>query len=307
MLENAERPLAPATPTPAAALVLLRDSDHGVQLFMTRNTDEPGSRERNRWDFPAGPLRQSDSTWIPLGGWSASKCANMLRKTNETRSLAYFAAAGRVAFQFTGILFAQAQDGTLATNIDVTYVRDYRQQLFQNATTFRDVLEARNLEFRPDMLRPWLRWINTEWQFRRFDTVYFTAVMPPDQAVEFESYTGAWGGWVGPAEVLSLCGEESSDYISGPVRLICESLLNVTSVAGAMCKIRDISPITPTVFKRNGEWWVSLDPKADPSERGRTREKDAVDTVDGNDETEDPTSLTTDLEDAVNPPNPTSA
>lgn len=272
---------------------------------MTRNVDEPGQQDRNRWDFPASPVRQSDSAWLPMAGSSAARCAQLLRKTNETRSLAYFVAAGRVALELTGVLFAQTTDGTLATNTDIAFVQDTRHQLIEKRATYRDVLEARNLEFRPDILRPWLRWVNTQWQLRRYDTVYFTAVMPPDQDVKFESITGAWGGWVSAAEVLSMCGDDSSDFISGPVRLICESLLGVTSVAAAMCKIRDITPITPEVFKKDGTWWVSLDPKADPSERGRARATEAVDTSD-DDEDENPKSLAADLEDVENAPNPSS-
>ena len=302
MFEGGKRTLTPPQPLPASAIVLIRDSEHGVQMFMTRNVNEPGQDDRNRWDFSSGQVRPSDSRWLPMAGATPERCAQMLRKTNVTRSLAYFVAAGRIALELTDVLVAQTANGTIATETDVTYVRDSRAELFQKKMAFGDVLETRNLEFRPDMLRPWLRWVNTEWQLKRFDTVYFTAVMPPDQSVNFESFTGAWGGWVSPAEVLSMCGEDSSDFISGPVRLICESLLGVPSVAAAMCKIRDVTPITPEVFKKDGTWWVSLDPHADPSERGRTRQTEVVDTS-GDEEGEDPQSLTSELEEVDGPAN----
>lgn len=268
-------------------------------MFMTRNPDEPGTPERSRWDFPAGELKPADSLWIPMAGWNASRCARALRKENESRSQAYFVAAGRIAFERTGLILAQTSEGTAATCDDVALAMDSREAMFRDSVSFSDVLVARDLEFRPDMLRPWLRWINTEWQFKRHDTVFFATVVPPEQQVDFRSFTGAWGGWVNPGEFLEMCGENSSDYISGPVRLICESLVGVSSAVAAMCKIRDITPITPEVFKRDGRWWVSLDPKADPSERGRVRATEVVDSTNVDEDDTGPTSLTSTHDSAV--------
>ena len=267
----------PDKPEPAVCVIFMRESPDGLELFMTRNSSARGDDDSNRWGFPFTTVRASDTRLNQTSGWNSAKCARMLRKDNETRSLMYFAAAGRLAFECTGVLLAEDADGHVVTSEEAPFVRASRQDLLDGNTTFAEVLRARELTLRPDLLHPWLRWINTQWQLRRYDTVYFTAVVPPGQEIDFISRHNQWGGWVKPAAVLDACGEDSADFISGPVRLVCESFHNVRTPGAAMCKIRDITPITPEVFKRDGQWWVSLAPLADPSQRGTLRNLDAVD------------------------------
>ena len=129
---------------------------------------------------------------------------------------------------------------------------------------------------RLDLLSPWMRWVNTPWQLRRHDTIFFICAVPHGQTVSFRSVNESWGGWMTPAEVLehSLPGE--AEFISTPTRLVCEGLAKTPTVGSAMARVRDMSPVLPEIVRHDGRWWVALADRADPSDRGRIRDLDTV-------------------------------
>lgn len=266
-----DRPPHPDTPTPAAAVVLVRDTAAGVQLFVTRQSDVRGNVERNRWSFPTVELSASDLRRLPLAGWSPEKCAAQLGMSAGGRALGYFAAAARAALLTTGILLAEDLDGRVVTTADAPDWDDDRAELADGRLSLPQFLDDRSLRFRPDLLHPWLRWINTPWQLRRFDTVFFVAALPHVQALEFRSRNDSWGGWMTPAEVLEATGPSASDHISVATRLVCEGLAEVPTVGAAMARVRDLRPVRPEIVRHDDAWWVTVRPPGEPSDREALR------------------------------------
>jgi hypothetical protein len=277
MFATADRLPHPDRPAPGAALVLVREAAAGVEVFVTRQSDVRGNAERNRWAFPTTELITADLRRIRTAGWSAEQCAAALRIDSPSRALALYAAAARIGLVAMGILLAEDIEGRVATTAGVPVEPGTRELVAARRLSFPQVLHDRDLRFRPDLLRPWLRWINTPWQLRRFDTVYFAAALPHVQQVDFHPYNDSWGGWKAPAEVLAESDPDRSEHISVATRLVCESLAEVPSVGSAMTRIRDLRPITPEITRRGDEWWVSVSPPADPSQRGALRDARTID------------------------------
>ena len=97
-------------PRPTSAIVLVRDSADGLELFITRQLDARGVEDRNRWAFPTSSLRPGDVRKLPLAGWNSARCARALSIENKSRALHHFSAAARITFAATGILLAEDVD-----------------------------------------------------------------------------------------------------------------------------------------------------------------------------------------------------
>ncbi|MCQ9368602.1 hypothetical protein NQ038_00875 [Brevibacterium sp. 50QC2O2] len=290
----------PDTPKPYAGAVLLRDTPDGLEVFVTRTQTDPGIADPGRWSFPVAPTRAGDAVRAPLSAWNAADCARALRVDNQARALSYFTAAARVLLMRMGVLLAALPSGRLATAEDFPWLERGRTAVEDRRQKFIGLLRSQSMTLRLDMLHPWLRWVNTEWQLRRMDTVYFTLALPHGQRVRFRPVGDAWGGWLSPAEVLARAdaaaqeaGAGPNEFISLPTRLICESLLDTRTVGSAMLRVRDLTPVRPGLVHRGSEWLITLDPPADPSDRGALRSFEPVDpTGTGAEEDDDAATLT---------------
>lgn len=281
----------PDVPRRASSLVLIRDTDKGLEVFITRQADQRGVSDRNRFSFPFTVIRPEDSRQLPMGDWTSERCARGLNMDNAGRAVGFYAAAGRLALQNMGIILAEGHDLRVVTEIEPQFLRAAGTQLRDHRASFPSMLHSRDVEFRPDLLKPWLRWVNTPWQLRRYDTVYFVCVVPPEQSVEFSSINQSWGGWMTPDEVLQAVAlwEEgkgaSAQFLSVPTRLMLESLRTAPSAAAAMLRIRDPRPMQPTILYERGQWRISLEPQT-------AQDMEDLSQLETESEEEDPTTLT---------------
>lgn len=260
----------PEAPRPASAIVLIRDSLEGLETFITRQLDARGVDDRNRLAYPVSNLRPGDLRNLPLAGWNSARCARTLSIENKSRALHHFSAAARISFAAAGVLLAEDVDRDIVAAPQTDW-RGTRSRLFSSEISWSQILRDRDLRLRPDLCKPWLRWINTGTQLHRFDTTYFVATVPFGQSVDFLSPNETSGGWKRPEEILADVGEDP-DRISASTRLIAESLVNVPSVGAAMAQVRDLHPLRPEVTNLDGEWRVVIHPGRDLYRKGTLRD-----------------------------------
>ena len=260
----------PEAPRPASAIVLVRDSPNGLETFITRQLDARGVEDRNRLSYPVGNLRPGDLRKLPVAGWNSGRCARVLNIENRSRAIHHFSAAARVAFAATGILLAENVDRDIVAAPQTEW-RGTRSKLYSSEIAWSQILRERDLRLRPDLCKPWLRWINTATQLHRFDTTFFLATVPFGQDVDFLSPNEASGGWRLPREILDEAGGDP-DRISASTRLIAESLMKVPSVGAAMAQVRDVHPLRPEVINEDGEWRVVVQPGRDLYRKGTMRD-----------------------------------
>lgn len=160
----------PAAARPAATVVLLRDGTGGLEVFMLRRLVAMAFAG-GRHVFPGGVVDAADE----------SPTLTAIRET----------------FEESGVLLAA---GNVA---DQALLEQDRLGLIEHRTTLADVLSRHHLVARPDLLRPWSRWITPEFEPRRYDTHFFVALAPDGQRARDVGGESDDATWVAPRAALA--------------------------------------------------------------------------------------------------------
>ncbi|GAY10893.1 NUDIX domain-containing protein [Pseudonocardia sp. N23] len=186
----------PVVPRPAATVLLLRDDPDGrLQVFLQRRV-KGMAFAGGMTVFPGGGVDASDRAdgvaWEgPEPGWWADR----LRCTTD-EAAGFVLAAVRETFEECGVLLA---DGAA---VDAATLAEARDDVAQRRRPFGDVLAGLGLRIRADQLRAWARWITPIVQPRRYDTAFFTAIVPPGQEADAQTTEAVEAAWWTPAAAL---------------------------------------------------------------------------------------------------------
>ena len=175
----------PASPRPAATVLLLRDSVAGIELLMTRRS-MTASFAPGAYVFPGGGVDLLDA---------ATHAHASRRATQSDLHLTQAIAAIRESFEELGVLIAQRSDGTGAKQEDITAI-DRKQP-------FAAQCAARGLTLCGADVFVLAHWITDRDLPRRFDVPFLVARMPEGQtpiADETEQFEPVW---VRPADALT--------------------------------------------------------------------------------------------------------
>ena len=175
----------PATPRPAATVLLLRDSDAGIEVLMTRRS-MTASFAPGAYVFPGGGVDLLDA---------ATHVHASRRATQIDLHLTQAIAAIRESFEELGVLIAKRSDGTCATQEDITAI-DRKQP-------FAAQCAARGLTLCGADVFVLAHWITDRDLPRRFDVPFLVARMPEGQtpvADETEQFEPVW---VRPVDALT--------------------------------------------------------------------------------------------------------
>lgn len=164
-------------PRPAATVLLLRDSDHGVEVLMTRRSPTasfaPGANV-----FPGGGIDAADT---------AAHAIAERRPTQDDLRLTQAIAAIRESFEELGILLARHADGWPAGAQDIAALKRHEPFFAQ--------CQAHGLTLSADQVYVFAHWITDRDLPRRFDVPFLVARMPKDQipvADEAEQFEPVW-------------------------------------------------------------------------------------------------------------------
>ncbi|HLT27236.1 MAG TPA: MBL fold metallo-hydrolase [Zeimonas sp.] len=171
----------PATPRPAATILLLRDADEGPEVLMTRRS-LAASFAPGAYVFPGGVVDAADARARERGLVHA-------RDDQEHEILAYAAAAVREAFEEVGILLARGAG-------DARELAQLAERLGrQRHENFLEQLAAHGLRLALDEVYWFSHWITDRDLPKRFDARFFVARMPEHQhpvADEGEQFEPVW-------------------------------------------------------------------------------------------------------------------
>nr|MCU0624499.1 MBL fold metallo-hydrolase [Gemmatimonadaceae bacterium] len=180
----------PATPRPAATILLLRDAPEGLQVLMTRRSAK-ASFAPGAYVFPGGALDEADAG-------PASVAVARCRDDQDDAQRHYAAAALREAFEELGVLLAwragtvEPCDPSIATALDRSQDADFYGQL-----------AAAGLELAVDRTGWLSHWITDRDLPKRFDVRFFVAPMPAGQHAEADGAEQFEPVWVNPADGLA--------------------------------------------------------------------------------------------------------
>jgi 8-oxo-dGTP pyrophosphatase MutT (NUDIX family) len=171
-------PVPPAKP--AATVLLLRDADtdEGIEVFMLRRT-RAAAFAGGMYVFPGGKVDDAD------GGGDDS----------------YVIAAIRECYEEAGVLLARDANGRLIT--DGHPALSHRDAVYDGAIGLRELCAQHQLTPAVDDLVWISHWITPVGESsRRFDTRFFIAVAPLEQASRHDDNETIASTWIGPREAL---------------------------------------------------------------------------------------------------------
>jgi len=222
-------PEIPATPRPAATIVLLRDGEASPEVLLLRRSRTAGFVP-GAYVFPGGRVDGADADAelvARLDGLSVDFAARRLSLDDDPdTAIAYYLAALREAFEETGILVGHRADGsappTAAEDPSVDALRD---DVMEDRMTFAEVLDRMACRLDGDAVAYLAHWITPEPEPRRYDTRFFAAKVPAaaEAIVDPREMTDAI--WVTPREALRR-------YYEGSLPLVFPTIKTLQQLTG---------------------------------------------------------------------------
>jgi glyoxylase-like metal-dependent hydrolase (beta-lactamase superfamily II)/8-oxo-dGTP pyrophosphatase MutT (NUDIX family) len=187
---------------PAATLLLLRDGSLGPEAFLLQRTQDAAFLA-GAHVFPGGALDKADRdvrVMRRVAGISDSQAS--VRLGLESGGLAYWVAAIRECFEEAGILLAESEEGGGLDARRIAALAQYRGPLHAGKLAFHEFLEKERLLLAGGALAYFGHWITAPGRARRFDTRFFLALAPGNQAGVHDGTELVDSVWLRPVEAL---------------------------------------------------------------------------------------------------------
>ena len=236
-------------PRPASTILLLRDGAGGeIEVFMMVRHYEIDFNS-GALVFPGGSVDKGDQEIIARPElYSGSEGL-------DSAALSFRIAAIRETFEESGILLARPKgskaliDPKRASEVEALS----RADLCENKTSFLSVLADNGLVLALDELVPYAHWITPEGMPKRFDTWFFLAAAPPEQAGAHDGKESTDSIWVSPREALA-GGESGRFKLPFPTTRNLIKLGKQPSVRAALedSRGRPVVAVMPVMTKLNG-------------------------------------------------------
>ena len=198
-----EQSKSPVTARHASTVLLLRDSERGVEVFMERRhikSDFVGGA----YVFPGGRVDPEDRVDEALCHGLTDREASA-RLSLEEGGLTFYVAAIRECFEEAGVLLAYDRDGQLLDFSDRSVEEHYealRGELNAGKLSLLDIAAQEGLTLATDRIGYWAHWITPEGQTRRYDTRFFVTRAPRNQTAGHDDHELTSSAWVTAREAL---------------------------------------------------------------------------------------------------------
>jgi 8-oxo-dGTP pyrophosphatase MutT (NUDIX family) len=250
--------MTPVEPKDAATVVLVRDGDQQVEVYLLRRHQEMAFAA-GMYVFPGGVVDRRDSdpdlAWV---GPSDAEWAERLR-CDEPTARTLVCAAVRETFEESGVLLAGPTGSSVVADTTGDDWEADRRRLVDRTVAFSDLLAARDLVLRTDLLAACGRWITPEFEPRRYDTRFFVAELPAGQRTRDVSGESDRVVWMTPRAACD--GVDAGEMaMLPPTYATLSQLSDVDRAAAAGAAARDcaITPIMPGVEVIDGESWLTV-------------------------------------------------
>ncbi len=256
----------PAPLRDASTVVLVRDGDDGIDVFLQRRVQQMAFAG-GMTVFPGGGVDDRDAdadlVWVgPDAHWWAQHFS-----TSAIGAQKLVCAAVRETFEECGVLLVTHVDGTAP---DVEALMPARAALESRELSFAEFLREHGLALRADLLRPLAHWITPKIEKRRYDTRFFLAELPTGQDADAETSEVETAQWYSASRALS-DWTEGEHFLLPPTWSQLRELAAYDSVAELFAAKREISPIEPGTpnddfeglrFTHADEYFASMDSRA---------------------------------------------
>lgn len=187
-------------PLDSASLILLRDSDQGMQVLLLKR-HQASNVLGGAYVFPGGKLDLADQHPDLLAHLSQPPAMLQQRLAepdlSAERAAGLFVAAIREAFEECRILLSQ--NGLAKPDLQAL------QDALAGGLNWSQAFRKLSLQLSTENLIPWSRWITPRQASvtnKRFDTRFFIARVPEDQTAEHDNHEATETLWITPREAL---------------------------------------------------------------------------------------------------------
>ena len=217
-------PYQPVEPQPAGTIVLLRESDSGVEVLLLRRNRSAGFVP-GAYVFPGGRVDTSDAAQGVLAlvdGLTPQEAANHLELVDgDPPAIAYYLAALREAFEETGILVGRNAHGVEpATAAEDEQVDATRNDLMEDRISFAQVLEQRDCRIDGASVAYIAHWITPDAESRRYDTRFFATKVRDSATPIVEAREMTDAVWITPDAALARCDEGTLPMILPTIKTL---------------------------------------------------------------------------------------
>ncbi|MCZ6616597.1 MAG: NUDIX hydrolase [Gammaproteobacteria bacterium] len=246
----------PATPVPAATILMLRHAPEGLEVFMVvrhRQIDFASGA----LVFPGGKADPADFDPNLREHLDGAFEGDMMR--------AIQVASIRESFEECGILLARAGSASgLLDGNRLAELEPYRQRLNDGELTMLEFVTRENLRLACDRLTHFAHWITPPMVPKRFDTHFFLALAPDDHVAMHDGHESVDSVWIRPADVLADAENGERTVIFPTLRNIEKLGRHVTPEA-AIAAAREASPpvtVLPWTERRDDGTYLCIPPEA---------------------------------------------
>lgn len=229
----------PVPPRRAATVVLLR---HPFEAYVIRRVATMAFAA-GMYAFPGGVVDPRDES--APAAWAGPSTVDWAARLglDESGARAVVCAAVREVFEECGVLLAGPDPSTVVGDVSGASWEADRLALIAREVGFADLLAARGLVLRGDLLTAWSRWITPEFEPRRFDTYFFLARLPESQLTRDVGGEAEHALWAPPADLLHL-------PMLPPTKVTLREVSGFPSIEAAMGAERDAA--TPVALRFPG-------------------------------------------------------
>lgn len=214
---------------PAATVMLIRDGDDGIEVFMLRRTTA-AAFAAGLFVFPGGRVDDVDGgpeIEAYCRGRTDADASKLLGV--DKGGLAFWVTAVRECFEEAGLLLAQTSNGARAVIDDESArhtVHDGEMSMVQLCERYGLTLDFTDVHYVA-------HWITPRGEARRFDTRFFVAATPPGQDGTHDDSETVASRWITAAAALEL-HDDGKAMLLPPTIANLRWLARFSTVAEAM-------------------------------------------------------------------------
>ncbi len=245
---------ANVVPKPASSILLVRDGDAGLEVFMVTR--------HHKIDFASGAMVFPGGKVDPADSDEDARAACSDSDDMDDRELAFRVSAIREAFEETGVLLATDSGGSpLTTERCRSLKEQYALAVEKGEITIGALARKEGLQFDPAALTPFAWWITPAVLAKRFDTPFYVVEIPHGQRelAEHDGGEAVESVWIDPSEAVRLADAGKVTMVFA-TRLNLIKLAKASSVAEAIAQAASSEPVqvTPQVYAEDGRRKIDI-------------------------------------------------
>lgn len=243
-------------PRDAATVMLVRDGEAGMEVFMLRRHLD-SAFVGGAYVFPGGAVddhdRHADLDAV-CAGRSDRNASELLSLDPPEGGLAFWVAAVREAFEEAGVLLAYDREGGICDWSDPAVAArfaQHRKAVDSGERRLVDVCVEEGLQLAVDAMHYFSHWITPVGPPRRYDTRFFVARAPEGHTYLHDERETIANAWVRPADALEAEGRGEFEMIFPTIRNLdaIGRFATTDELLAAAAKIETVPTMLPRVVQ----------------------------------------------------------